>query len=80
MNKEKVKVYFILPTLFAGGAERIISFVSQQMDKTKFNVTLIIIGYEKDDNTTGNIKANPLYNRYCMHHNHLRSNSYIVHF
>ena len=48
MNKKKVKVYFILPTLFAGGAERIISFVSQQMDKTKFNVTLIIIGYEKD--------------------------------
>lgn len=45
---EKIKVYFILPTLFAGGAERVISFVSQNIDQKKFTVKLIIIGFEKD--------------------------------
>jgi glycosyltransferase involved in cell wall biosynthesis len=46
--KNKIKVFFIIPTLFAGGAERVMSFVSQNLDKEKFDVTLIVIGYEKD--------------------------------
>ncbi|REE25793.1 glycosyltransferase involved in cell wall biosynthesis [Winogradskyella pacifica] len=46
--KSKITTYFILPTLFAGGAERVISFVSQNLNKDKFNVKLIIIGFEKD--------------------------------
>ncbi|MFC0605715.1 glycosyltransferase [Winogradskyella pulchriflava] len=45
----KTKVFFILPTLFAGGAERVITFVSKNLDKTKFDVTLIVIGFEKDN-------------------------------
>ena len=44
----KIKVFFIIPTLFAGGAERVMSFVSQNLNKDKFDVTLIIIGFEKD--------------------------------
>jgi glycosyltransferase involved in cell wall biosynthesis len=48
MNK-KVKVFFIIPTLFAGGAERVMSFVSQNLDKSKFDSTLIVIGFEKDN-------------------------------
>ncbi|MCA0132689.1 glycosyltransferase [Winogradskyella alexanderae] len=48
MNEKKIKVYFVLPTLFAGGAERVISFVSQNLDKTKFDSTLVVIGFEKD--------------------------------
>ncbi|SDH57880.1 glycosyltransferase [Winogradskyella thalassocola] len=44
----KSKIFFILPTLFAGGAERIISFVSQNLDKEKFDVTLIVIGRENE--------------------------------
>ncbi|WP_339624124.1 glycosyltransferase [uncultured Winogradskyella sp.] len=46
--KTRKKIFFILPTLFAGGAERVISFVSQNLDFEKFDVTLIIIGFKKD--------------------------------
>ncbi|WP_179345064.1 glycosyltransferase [Winogradskyella ursingii] len=44
----KIKVFFVIPTLFAGGAERVMSFVSQNLDKEKFDVTLVVIGFEKD--------------------------------
>lgn len=33
----------------AGGSERIISFISQNIDKEKFNPTLIIVGFKKDN-------------------------------
>jgi glycosyltransferase involved in cell wall biosynthesis len=45
---KKIKIFFVLPTLYAGGAERVISFVSQNLDKKKFNTKLIVIGFEKD--------------------------------
>ncbi|WP_179354443.1 glycosyltransferase [Winogradskyella vidalii] len=44
----KIKVFFIIPTLFAGGAERVMSFVAQNLDRNKFDVTLIILGFKKD--------------------------------
>ncbi|MDG4715642.1 glycosyltransferase [Winogradskyella marincola] len=47
--KKKVKVFFVIPTLFAGGAERVMSFVSQNLDKNKFDSTLVVIGFEKDN-------------------------------
>ena len=37
-----------MPSLVAGGAERIISFVSANLDKERFNSILIIVGFEKD--------------------------------
>ncbi len=46
--KNKIKIFFVLPTLFAGGAERVMSFVSQNLDKEKFDVTLVVIGLEKE--------------------------------
>ncbi len=46
--QDKIRVCFILPTLYAGGAERVISFVSQNLDKSRFDVNLIVIGFEKD--------------------------------
>jgi glycosyltransferase involved in cell wall biosynthesis len=46
--KSKIKVFFIIPTLFAGGAERVMSFVAQNLDKAKFEVSLIVIGFKKD--------------------------------
>tara|TARA_R110000868_G_scaffold90110_1_gene250380 strand:+ start:15908 stop:16993 length:1086 start_codon:yes stop_codon:yes gene_type:complete len=46
--QEKKKVFFILPNLMAGGAERVISFIAQNLDVTKFEPTLYIIGNEKD--------------------------------
>ncbi|WP_027126761.1 glycosyltransferase [Gelidibacter mesophilus] len=44
----KKKIFFILPTLYAGGAERVISFVSQNLNKDRFITKLIVIGYKKD--------------------------------
>lgn len=44
----KNKAYFIIPTLFAGGAERVISFVAENLNRDKFDVKLIVIGFEKD--------------------------------
>jgi glycosyltransferase involved in cell wall biosynthesis len=47
--KNKKKIFFIIPSLKAGGAERIFSFVSQQIDKELFDVTLVVLGFKKDD-------------------------------
>lgn len=48
MKTTKLKISFILPSLAAGGAERIMSFIAQHLDKNKFDATLLIIGFEKD--------------------------------
>tara|TARA_R110002096_G_scaffold251769_1_gene444703 strand:+ start:8788 stop:9873 length:1086 start_codon:yes stop_codon:yes gene_type:complete len=40
----KIKVVFVLPSLVAGGAERVISFISQNIDKEKFESILLIAG------------------------------------
>ncbi|WP_111682648.1 glycosyltransferase [Winogradskyella tangerina] len=44
----KIKILFILPSLSAGGAERVISFVSQNIDAEKFHPKLLVAGFEKD--------------------------------
>tara|TARA_R110002049_G_C9177314_1_gene562973 strand:+ start:10751 stop:11803 length:1053 start_codon:yes stop_codon:yes gene_type:complete len=44
----KKKVLFILPNLAAGGAERVISFVAENIDCKKFESKLLIAGYEED--------------------------------
>lgn len=38
----------MLPSLVPGGAERVISFVAQNIDNEKFESTLLIAGFEKD--------------------------------
>ncbi|MCQ0112283.1 glycosyltransferase [Zhouia amylolytica] len=48
MNKEKIKIVFVIPSLVAGGAERVISIVSQHISKDKFEVRLLVIGFKKD--------------------------------
>lgn len=48
MSNEKINILFVLPSLRAGGAERILSFVAQNLDTNKFKTTLLVIGYEKD--------------------------------
>lgn len=44
----KKNVTFVLPSLGAGGAERVMSYVSQNIDKSKFNTTLVITGFEHE--------------------------------
>ena len=44
----KHNILFIIPSLKAGGAERVISFVAQNLNQEKFHPVLLVIGYEKD--------------------------------
>ncbi|MCX7548389.1 glycosyltransferase [Xanthomarina sp. F1114] len=48
MKKEKLNIIFIIPSLAAGGAERILSFVAQNLNQDKFNTTLLVTGFEKN--------------------------------
>jgi len=48
MPKQKIKITFIIPSLTAGGAERIMSFIAQELNKDIFNTTLLVIGFKKD--------------------------------
>ena len=44
----KIKVLFVLPTLTAGGAERILSFLAHNINPDLFECQLLIIGRETD--------------------------------
>jgi glycosyltransferase involved in cell wall biosynthesis len=49
MNRpDKIKVCFVLPSLKAGGAERVMSFIAQNIDKSKFEPFMVIFGFKKD--------------------------------
>lgn len=43
-KKDKIKIIFLLPSLGTGGAERVISFVAQNINKDKFDPILLIAG------------------------------------
>ena len=42
--QKKIKILFILPSLTAGGAQRVISFIATHLDKNKFESILIVVG------------------------------------
>jgi len=48
IRKEKIKVTFAIPTLSAGGAERVMSYVAQNLDRNKFEASLLVMGKQKD--------------------------------
>lgn len=48
MQDSKINIVFVLPTLAAGGAERVLSFVAQNINSKKYNSTLLITGHKKD--------------------------------
>jgi glycosyltransferase involved in cell wall biosynthesis len=45
---KKIKVCFVLPSLKAGGAERVMTFIAQNIDQSKFDSFMVIFGFEKD--------------------------------
>lgn len=45
---DRKKVVFIMPSLSAGGSERVMSFVAQKLNKNKFDVRFIVLGFQKD--------------------------------
>ena len=47
-NSSRKSIVFVLPSLAAGGAERVMSFIAQNINKQKYDVTLIVFGFEKD--------------------------------
>ena len=44
----KKKIFFILPSLKAGGAERVISFLAKNLDQNIFETKLLVVGFKKD--------------------------------
>lgn len=48
ISKEKIKVTFAIPTLSAGGAERVMSYVAQNLDRDEFEASLLVMGKEKE--------------------------------
>ena len=47
MQYPKKHIVFVIPSLAAGGAERIFAFLAQNLDKELFKITLLVIGYKK---------------------------------
>lgn len=45
---KKTKILFVLPSLVPGGAERVISFVANNIDRKIFEPVLVIAGFDKD--------------------------------
>lgn len=44
----KIKIVFVLPNLMPGGAEKVVSFIAQNIDRHKFSSELWIIGSKSD--------------------------------
>lgn len=48
MLHKKIKIGFFMASLTSGGAERIMSFVSKNINREKFEVFFVVIGFKKD--------------------------------
>lgn len=48
MKTSKIKIVFVLPDLVSGGAERVMSFVANNISKEYFDTCLWLAGQEKD--------------------------------
>jgi len=42
------KILFILPSLKAGGAERVVSFLAKNLDPNVFEIKIAVVGFKKD--------------------------------
>lgn len=57
----KKRIVFILPNLTVGGAERVISFVAQNLDPKEYNVTLLVIERNSGKSYTIGNNINTIY-------------------
>lgn len=48
ITKRKIKVTFAIPTLTAGGAERVMAYIAQNLDDALFETSLLVVGKQKD--------------------------------
>lgn len=48
VNK-KIKILFVIPSLKAGGAERVVSFIAQKINPQKFHSIMLVVGKRGDD-------------------------------
>ena len=48
MGINRPKILFILPSLKAGGAERVMSFIASNINKEKLECELLVLGFAKD--------------------------------
>lgn len=48
MHRKKITIFFLIPSLTAGGAERVMVFLAKNLSSELFSVKLIVIGFEKD--------------------------------
>ena len=44
----KKKIIFVLPSLKAGGAERVVSFLAKNFDQNVFEIKIAVVGFKKD--------------------------------
>lgn len=44
----KTKILFVLPSLKAGGSERVVSFLAKNFDSNVFKTKIAVVGYKKD--------------------------------
>jgi glycosyltransferase involved in cell wall biosynthesis len=44
----KTKILFVLPSLKAGGAERVVSFLAKNLDPNVFEIKIAVVGFKKD--------------------------------
>ncbi len=57
-NLRKIKILIVVPNLSAGGAEKVMSFIAQNLNTNIFEPILLIIGFKKDDvYDTQNVKT-----------------------
>ncbi|WP_179319861.1 glycosyltransferase [Winogradskyella helgolandensis] len=45
----KINILVAIPKLTAGGAERVLSFLAQNLNENNFKITFLIVGFEKDN-------------------------------
>lgn len=82
--KGKIKILLVIPNLSAGGAERVMSYICQNLNKSKFNAALLVIGHKKDAKyTVSNTrviyleKSRILFSVFRLF-NHIRKNNYDI--